>query len=779
MPDMQALDAALLDSKRTCLHPCQSYPPESKRRNGEVYGPSSRCFLTKLASGDEGHRCYIVECLSDGYSVSLTDGASNVCKSRGQFLEFNRWKGGVYCDAKEDVCADGGAIQPSPEELRRGTVEESLQSQHGPAAAMELMAAYDDGRFDPHPPDESGLEGEYTIRKGSSKCRMGSWMDGLDVQEYGEMSMMTVKGLGTQTLLDAVGDKSCASFIEQDFKVKALEIPWGIDSLDGALDGIYNFDYTGKGVKVYVIDTGIDSDHEELAGRVGEGKDFTDESPKSTEDDQGHGTHCAGTIAGKTVGVANEATVIPLKVLGSDGTGSSSWGVAAIDWLLQKHGKEGGPAVVSASLGGPKSDTLNAAYKKLVDAGITVVVAAGNEDVNAATTSPASENSVITVGAVDKKGSPASFSNFGASLDIWAPGVKIVSAKTGGGMKSLSGTSMACPHVSGVAAQLLQVNPGSSPGQVKQALQGSCNKDEGSLKQSTGFVARTWADPNITDSACPLAGKESPLIPLPPLPDIDGQAMGMYALIGAAILAILLCLYGFCKYRNKCSAMKLPLASCTGDSSSSSASESSDSETAPAIAKPILPPAQKATTPATASRAPAAPLAAQSAAQGWRPMEAMRAMWAPAQATRQPDRSPENSPDAARRAHWWPSGQTIASLEPLSGSTWSAACSSHPELTQDIERVYRLLDSPMRFENDSEEVFNALRRHVRFCKPAELDAIPGKCAVWLLLVLIADRSKFRKPLAVEVAKMLDRSPPWTSAAEANSEVRQKRRELLA
>ena len=245
--------------------------------------------------------------------------------------------------------------------------------------------------------------------------------------------------------------------------------PWGLDRIDQTserLAGSYRYRTTGRGVHVYVLDTGIDLTHPDLASRVQRGLNVT-ASPDG--DRYGHGTHCGGTIGGTRYGVAKECTLVDCKVLGDDGWGTYSGIVRAIDWVIsQAVWKK--PAVISMSLGGGRSEILNAAVERAVAAGIVVCVAAGNEATDAGTKSPASAPSALTVAASTRRDHHAKFSNFGAFVDLYAPGADILSALPRGAEDRWSGTSMACPHVAGVVALLLGEHPDWTPPQVRDYL---------------------------------------------------------------------------------------------------------------------------------------------------------------------------------------------------------------------------------------------------------------------------------------------------------------------
>ncbi|KFY44796.1 hypothetical protein V494_01321 [Pseudogymnoascus sp. VKM F-4513 (FW-928)] len=286
------------------------------------------------------------------------------------------------------------------------------------------------------------------------------------------------------------------AYIEKDGKMKANALttrsgaPWGLNNIShkqgsNSTNGIFprktnsTTDYTyddsaGSGTTVYIVDTGIFIEHNEFAGRATWGKNFI-EGSKDT-DENGHGTHCAGTIGGATFGVSNKAKLVAVKVLDGEGSGSNAGVIAGIEWV----GKNAGPkSVLSMSLGGEKSDALNAAVESTIKAGVTVVVAAGNENADASNSSPASAPNAITVGAIDKTNTRAEFSNFGAVLDVFAPGVDVLSAWIGGNdaENTISGTSMATPHVAGLSAYLIGLENLATPADVVARIQSLASKD--------------------------------------------------------------------------------------------------------------------------------------------------------------------------------------------------------------------------------------------------------------------------------------------------------------
>lgn len=246
---------------------------------------------------------------------------------------------------------------------------------------------------------------------------------------------------------------------------------WGIDRVDQRTgrDGQYAFN-EGSGVTVYVADSGIYPNHSQFVGRVPTGWTGIHDG-RGFQDCNGHGTHVAGTVAGTTYGVAKQATIIPLRVLECNGSGWSSTVVAAIDWAVSHH-QPGQPAVMNMSIGGFTSASLQSSVQKAVDDGITVVAAAGNSNQDACQSAPGSIPVAITVAATDINDNMASFSNYGSCVDVQAPGVSIRSAYNNAdtGYNTMSGTSMATPHVAGAAAIMLSRNRSLSPAQVHQRI---------------------------------------------------------------------------------------------------------------------------------------------------------------------------------------------------------------------------------------------------------------------------------------------------------------------
>jgi serine protease len=266
------------------------------------------------------------------------------------------------------------------------------------------------------------------------------------------------------------------AYIEEDgvVTVNATQTgaTWGIDRVDQRnlpLSGSYTYDTTASGVHAYIIDTGLLTGHTQFTGRVGNGFRAIADDGRGTSDCNGHGTHVAGTVGGTTYGVAKGVTVHPVRVFGCGNTGSNSDIIAGIDWVAQNRVL---PAVANMSLGGGVSQATDDAVNRLIAAGVVAVVAAGNSNANACNYSPARTPNAITVGSTTSTDARSSFSNFGTCVDIFGPGSSILSAgiSSTSATATLSGTSMASPHVAGVAALYLANNPSATPAQVATAL---------------------------------------------------------------------------------------------------------------------------------------------------------------------------------------------------------------------------------------------------------------------------------------------------------------------
>ncbi|KAF5387942.1 hypothetical protein D9615_000786 [Tricholomella constricta] len=284
--------------------------------------------------------------------------------------------------------------------------------------------------------------------------------------------------------LDALRANPNVEYIEEDGIMSTFitqtNAPWGLSRLSStsrlanqdssALTFSYTYDSSaGAGVDIYVVDTGVLTTHTQFGGRARWGATF---GPYASADGNGHGTHVAGTAAGSQFGVAKAASIIAVKVLSDGGSGSVSDIVSGLNFVANSAASSGRPSIVSMSLGGGVSSSMDNAVLSLTNSGIHVAVAAGNSNTDASTTSPARAPSAVTVGASTIADARASFSNFGSVVDLFAPGQNVISAWIGSNTATniISGTSMATPHISGLIAYLIAQRGNTSPAAMSTLL---------------------------------------------------------------------------------------------------------------------------------------------------------------------------------------------------------------------------------------------------------------------------------------------------------------------
>ncbi|MFF3554187.1 S8 family peptidase [Streptomyces tsukubensis] len=302
-------------------------------------------------------------------------------------------------------------------------------------------------------PAESEIKGQYivTVKVGNDAAAVAEAKSVRTDYVYDEVINGFAASLTSSQLAALRADQRIAS-IEEDQKVvsKATQnnAPWGLDRIDqrSGRNTTYTYNGTGAGVTAYIIDSGIYTAHPDFGNRA---RNVFDAFGGNGQDCNGHGTHVAGTVGGSVYGVAKGVQLRGVKVLNCQGSGSFSAIIAGFDWVRQNAVK---PAVANASLGGGYSAALNNAATALANSGVHTTVAAGNNNQNACNYSPASAPGALSIAASDSADNKASFSNFGNCTDLYGPGVGVVSTRMGGGTTSMSGTSMAAPHVAGVAA---------------------------------------------------------------------------------------------------------------------------------------------------------------------------------------------------------------------------------------------------------------------------------------------------------------------------------------
>lgn len=306
-------------------------------------------------------------------------------------------------------------------------------------------------------PEEMSTRSKYIVqlKKGVVTTNINGKYQNVNIGDYNVLLVDSDDVLENIKKLDIMLD------YENDTIVSNTEYQWGIDRLDQKklpLNKNYNPVSRGTGMYVYVLDTGVNKNHDEFEGRVDYGMNvFNNGLPI---DGHGHGTHVMSTVLGKTVGVVNKANGVAVKVLSNTGSGTVSGVIKGVEWAVNHINTRKRCGVISMSLGGGKSTSLNNAINAAVKAGVNVVVAAGNSNTNACYSSPASAEDAITVGSTTISDGRSWFSNYGKCTDIFAPGSDIVGANylNKNTYTTMSGTSMACPHVAGISLMVLENN---------------------------------------------------------------------------------------------------------------------------------------------------------------------------------------------------------------------------------------------------------------------------------------------------------------------------------
>ncbi len=378
------------------------------------------------------------------------------------------------------------------------------------AAVSPITAEAEDNPAPVYMASSSGLPGTYIVVADIDPGAAGADAVLAELVAEAESLGGTIKVEFTEALVgfsaeltgeavDGLSQQPSVAFIEQDQmndlpdpvnSVQAATNLWGLDRVDQRdlpLDNDYSPRSTGAGVDMYIIDTGISPDHVDFEGRVVGGANFTGGSQGDWDDCQGHGTHVAGTAGGASFGVASDVRLYAVRVLGCGGSGSTTNIIRGMEWVINQAD---GPSVANMSLGGSGS-SIDAAADNMVDNGIALVVAAGNSTADACGFTPAGAEKPLTVAASDIEDRMASFSNFGSCVDIYGPGVSIMSAShtNPNGSRTLSGTSMASPHVAGAVANFWSVDPSASATEIMQAVVDAASADKiGSTRGSPNLL---------------------------------------------------------------------------------------------------------------------------------------------------------------------------------------------------------------------------------------------------------------------------------------------------
>jgi subtilisin family serine protease len=352
--------------------------------------------------------------------------------------------------------------QPADQPTHRAGGADGLAPVHGKSAANRYIVVFEKGASD----------------QSVNSARDDARMKGATVHHTYRAALDGFSATLPAAALRGLRNNPRVAFIEADAEVRADDTQspatWGIDRIDQRnlpLNNSYTYTQSGQGVTAYVIDTGIRRTHAEFSGRAVSGYTAINDG-QGTNDCNGHGTHVAGTVGGETYGVAQDVRLVAVRVLGCDGSGTNSGVIAGIDWVTSNH-SAGTPAVANMSLGGGASSAVDTAVNNSISDGVAYAVAAGNDyGANACNGSPSRVPAALTVGSTTSTDARSSFSNIGSCLDLFAPGSSITSAwmTSDTATNTISGTSMATPHVAGVAALYLQANPGASPSAVGSAI---------------------------------------------------------------------------------------------------------------------------------------------------------------------------------------------------------------------------------------------------------------------------------------------------------------------
>ena len=315
----------------------------------------------------------------------------------------------------------------------------------------------------------TAVEGSYIVvyKDGTAASSVAATLGGQVTHLYQALNGFAAS-MSEQQAEEIAADPN-VSFVQQNQTVRITDTAsWGLDRVDQRdlpLDGSYTATTTASNVHAYIVDTGLDLDHPDFGGRATSGFDAVDGD--TAEDCHGHGTHVGGTVGGAAHGLAKEVSLVGVRVLDCNGSGTTAQVVAGIDWVTANAVK---PAVANMSLGGGVDPAIDEAVQRSIASGVTYAIASGNSNDDACDYSPARVPEAITVNASTDADARASFSNYGTCTDIYAPGQDITSAWLDGGTNTISGTSMATPHVAGAAALYLADNPSATPAAVRDAL---------------------------------------------------------------------------------------------------------------------------------------------------------------------------------------------------------------------------------------------------------------------------------------------------------------------